>query len=206
MSVELKTVDVDCEALAQSFPSRVGSCFSLDFLAPIFAKDSVEKFFPKSQQSSIYVRQEMADVFCELTKTNRKPTQVLIGSPGIGKSLLLFIVALYRARNEQNAVVVYLRKTRRPRELTSVFVISAKTADQLQVSYSRTLLKTLTVEAVLQSVLQQCASINPSETYVKILDDEVLLFLDGLHSGDEALESPYHYLTTSGGFDSMVGE
>jgi len=56
-----------------------------EILSPICKEKGKETFFPPA----IYVRKEMVEVFAELTKIDRKDKQILIGSPGVGKSVLL---------------------------------------------------------------------------------------------------------------------
>jgi hypothetical protein len=204
----LQTAEVDGKSL-DSFLRRVGSRFDLDFLEPILAAPALEDFIPNNQQSvtqssGIYVRREMVDVFTELVRPDRKQRQVLIGSPGVGKSLLLFVVALYRAFCEEKSVL-YIRKTKTSQELTSVFFMTKKD-DKLEIRYNRTLSEDWTVGNLMEKVLEECAAIPPQESRVKVLEDKVLLFLDGLHEGDAELRGPHHYLATSGGHDSIVGE
>ena len=59
---------------------------------------------------------------------------------------------------------------------------------------------------VLKQVPKEDGNIDSENALVAVEDDEILLFLDGLHKGDKALRMPHHYLSTSGGHKTPVGE
>jgi hypothetical protein len=117
MTIKLETID--CKSIkGSSFLTTEGECIDLGFLAPMLATaGSRDMFFPKS----IYVRKEMCEVFKELIKSDRKRKQIMIGSPGVGKSILLFLVALYRTLYEDKPGC-FIRKARDSEELTSAFL------------------------------------------------------------------------------------
>ena len=85
-------------------------------LSPIMLIGEQERFIP----DAIYVRKEMCQVFTELTKDDRALTQILIGSPGVGKSVLLLVVALHRVLTT-GIPAIFVRKTRAPLEFVTVF-------------------------------------------------------------------------------------
>jgi DNA replication protein DnaC len=62
----------------------------------------------------------MCEVFGELTKKDRKQRQILIGSPGVGTSVLLFLVALHRVLTD-GISTCFVRKPKDSQEFTSVF-------------------------------------------------------------------------------------
>jgi len=59
----------------------------------------------------IYVRREMCQVFDELTERNRKKQQIVIGSPGVGKSVLLLLVAMHRVLADEVPTLSSARRT-----------------------------------------------------------------------------------------------
>jgi DNA replication protein DnaC len=90
-----ETTIVGCDGMLEFLKQEESTIYLKGTLDPLFDKTR-EKFLPES----IYVRKEMCDVFAELTREKRDEKQILIGSPGVGKSVLLFLVALYRALTE----------------------------------------------------------------------------------------------------------
>jgi hypothetical protein len=195
--------NISCTLFRSEAFLSVGSCLDLAFLKPIVAPDGIERFFPAELR--MFMRQEMVHVFKELVKKNRKQRQVLIGSPGVGKSLLSFLVALYRVFKE-GKVAVYIRKTSNTQEPTSVFFMTKNIDGSISIRSNRLVKRKLLVEDLLEDVLGECAGIASSDCLANLMQDEVLLFLDGLHEGDSELQIPHHYLATSGGHGSIVGE
>jgi hypothetical protein len=194
-----ETTIVGCDGMLEFLKQEESTIYLKGtLLDPLFDKMR-EKFLPES----IYVRKEMCDVFAELTREKRDEKQILIGSPGVGKSILLFLVALYRALTEDKPCC-FIRKTRYSHELTSVFVFVKNTsaeAGTLTVYYNRSVSKSKTPESILGEMSGQF----PIALWSIIVGD-VLLFLDGLHEGDTDLLLPHHYLSTSGGHDTPQGE
>ena len=78
-----------------------------------------DEFFP----SKIYVRDCMKTIFGYFHKDRltRNSNRVLLGSPGVGTSVLFFIAALEKALNGDKPVV-YMRKTKEEHEV-SIFVM-----------------------------------------------------------------------------------
>jgi hypothetical protein len=118
----------------------------------------------------------MVNVFKELIKSSRKKRQVLIGSPGVGKSLLLFLVALYRAYRE-GKTVVYIRKTTSTFELISLFYITKKDDSSITIHYNRTIKKQLMTGELLEGVLPKYADIAPVAAGTTVLMNKVLLMV-----------------------------
>ncbi len=83
----------------------------LDFLNPLRLPEHEDSFIP----TKIYIRKCMKQIFgwfCEDTRGKRRKPRalqtVLIGSPGVGKSVLFFLAALYQA---QSSYTIYYRRT-----------------------------------------------------------------------------------------------
>jgi hypothetical protein len=194
---------VQCDAMLETLTHEGSTILLTDYLQPLFMS-GLEMFLPKC----IYVRKEMCDVFAELTKASRRQKQILIGSPGVGKSILLFLVALYRAETEKKPCL-FIRKTRNSQELLSVFVITkhqSAAAGALTVFHDRDVDKTLRAQDILKETLRLLFNKTPREAARSILNDDFLVFLDGIHQGSDDLIMPHHYLSTSGGFDTPQGE
>ena len=85
-------------------------------------------------------------------------------------------------------------------------VNSDKENKEITIRYSRILQGNLGVDDVLADVLQKHMAINRSDAQVHVMSNNVLLFIDGLHEGDQDLYLPHHYLATSGGHDVPQGE
>jgi len=176
-----------------------GEVIQLDCLKTI-SLPKKELFFP----DSIYIRVEMCQVFRELTKKNRKERQILIGSPGVGKSILLFLVALHRAV-EEGIPTVFFRKTKNPQEFTSVFFMKKMDDSHVQVFFNRTVQNHVTVYEATEFVVSKYIG-NYENSMVPIQQGRCLLYIDGLHESDPDLQQPHHYLSTSGGYDAPHGE
>lgn len=126
-----KKVTIDCEDAfpeedGVSFLPNAGKSIPMGFLDQIRISqeekyEGGDRFLPP-RGTRLYVREEMVHTFTQLIDKRRKFCQVLIGSPGVGKSILLFLVALYRASVEQQKVL-YIRKTKDSHEFVSAFYI-----------------------------------------------------------------------------------
>ena len=95
-SIQYETATLNCADIGLGAAGLVeGECIETEtFFSPLAPPTKMkEHFFPKN---SIYIRKEMCEVFQELTKSGREMSQIVIGSPGVGKSVLIFLVALYR--------------------------------------------------------------------------------------------------------------
>jgi len=160
-----------------------------------------EPFIP----NVIYVRKEMCQVFGELTKENRKSRQILIGSPGVGKSILLLLVALHRVLTE-GVPTIFVRKTRDAEEFLSVFFMRKIDDTHIQVLFDRNVDKTATVRQTVGFVLSKYENVGAPRAMIPIRDGVIRLYIDGLHEGDPDLIHPFHYLCISGGYDSPQGE
>ena len=188
------TIEYDAKPPVEGSLIQLGS-----ILEPISL--SKELFVP----GVIYVRKEMCQVFGELTKDNRKNRQILIGSPGVGKSILLFLVALQRVLTK-GVPTIFVRKTRDAQEPLSVFFMKKTDDTHIEVLFDRKVDKTATVRQTVGFVLSKYAGVEAARAMIPIWNDNIHLYIDGLHEGDPDLIHPFHYLCTSGGYDSPQGE
>lgn len=116
----------------------------------------------------------------------RNSNRVLLGSPGVGKSVLFFIAALYKAETLERPVV-YFRKTREEKNI-SVFVMF-RTADGLRVLCDRRVQKDQ-----FRTIAQLRRAI------ISGFRKEFVVFLDGpRHDAEPDLNAFYEYFCTSGG-------
>jgi hypothetical protein len=113
-----------------------------------------ERFLPKVM--IICSEGDVSCVFAELTKKDRDERQIIIGSPGVGKNTLLFLVALSRALTESTPCC-FIRKTRYIRELTSGFFLKKTSAEAgtLTAYYNRSVKRGTTPETILEEMLRR---------------------------------------------------
>ena len=111
----------------------------LDFLEGMRSLDE-EAFLP----NKLYVRDNMRKIFGLYVNDSFPPNKrrtVLVGSPGVGKSILFFLAAIYRVykqSNEQKWATIYFRRTRA--EDISVFIMVPHTdTNHVHVIFTRTL-------------------------------------------------------------------
>jgi hypothetical protein len=111
-------------------------------LRPTDSEDFVEVFIPQK----IYIRQEMEKAFQELVYRGPNTTTVFSGSPGVGKSILMFLIVLYRAAKKGDKVT-YIRCTDDSSELISAFVMEYKSANLVHVRFNREIPRRINVPA-----------------------------------------------------------
>jgi hypothetical protein len=176
----------------------------LTFLNPLKIKDSFleEAFFPV--HNTLYVRECMRDIFelfCEDVK--KKPTRVpeygetvLIGSPGVGKSLLFFLAALYMAQKlpqPRITHVIYCRRTKTI-ERVSVFIMTPnEKTGGVHVLFTRNLLEFELGSDGLMSLFRFLFR-------DFIIRERCYVFIDGPRHDDDknTLDSGCDYLCTGG--------
>jgi hypothetical protein len=164
----------------------------LSFLHSLKTKD--ERFFPKS----IYVRKSMhviSDLFSRDAKNHapREKSAAFLGSPGVGKSILMFLAALNLSHRD---ITTFYRKTsNKAGENVSVFVMfPCQGSDRVNVLFTR------------GSGLENVNSLFEVNQYVaeelNIEREDYWAFVDGPHHADEmnTLKWKYDYFCTSGGF------
>jgi hypothetical protein len=192
--------------------------------------DLEDLFLPRS----IYVRHEMRGIFklfcrdvnllqhnnndeeevVRSKKTSlvlpRKKKTILLGSPGVGKSILFFLAALYRS---QNTVTIYIRRTAESDENTSMSVFVMFPEDfpeddktdraNIRVLFTRFMKKRYTTTGLsnLIDFLEENLQIKRREYYI---------FLDGPRYNeskqDDTLEGNFDFLCTSAGYPPPKGE
>ena len=211
---EWREAEIDCAAV---FPKGVlppvGSSIDMGFVDNVrrnpdaVSSGGMEEFLPTG---SIYLRQACIDTFNELTKANRTFQQVLIGSPGVGKSVLLFIVALYQAAVKK-VRVIYVRKTTVPEEDTSAFLIEPESSNadtkKVSVRFAREIDVEHSVKDVEAYIVDSYTQSSHNEHKRLKVQQKALLFVDGVNEGDPDLGfKKYNYLCTSGGHDGPKSE
>jgi hypothetical protein len=145
--------------------------------------------------SSLYVRDCMRYIFelfsndTALTPRNNH-RRVLLGSPGIGKSVLFFLVALKKA-HDSNVPVLYLRKTREELNI-SIFLMKKDGDGKVSVFFCRTMRKITATIPTLFLIFE------------RVLDSHFYTWIDGPRHDDrdDTLQNSYDYLCTSGGHPS----
>jgi len=201
-----KEEEIDCEAVfPQDMLPRVGSSIDMGFVDTLRLERAAgargEEFLPTG---NIYLRQEVRDTFNELTKGDRKYRQVLIGSPGVGKSVLLFLVALYQA-TVRKVPVLYVRKTKVPDEEISAFFLkqdpSKSDTKKVSVNFAREI-DTQHPVADIETYLVHTYTSNSELIHKRLkTSQKALLFVDGVQQDDDDLKKfkAYNYLCTSAG-------
>jgi hypothetical protein len=190
--------------------------------------DLEDLFLPRS----IYVRHEMRGIFklfcrdVNLLQHNnndeeevvpskktslvlpRKKKTILLGSPGVGKSILFFLAALYRS---QTTVTIYIRRTAVSDEDMSVFVMFPEDFPEddktdranIRVLFTRSMKKRYTTTGLsnLIDFLEENLQVNRREYYI---------FLDGPRYNeskqDNTLEGDFDFLCTSAGYPDFKHE
>lgn len=159
-----------------------------DFLGGLRMADDDDPFLPRR----IYMRNCMRVIFGYFRHDvlKRNSNRVLLGSPGVGKSVLFFIAALYNVEVKNSLPVVYLRKTREEKQVSAFAIF--RTENGLRVFWCRDIEKekykgTATCRRVVAALFgletRQC-----------------VVFLDGpRHDEEKDLNAFYEYFCTSGG-------
>lgn len=111
-----------------------GTRVSLDFLRRSLDGDQQrgELFFPRH----IFVREEMETAFRELIHNGTDTTTIFSGTPGIGKSILMFLVVLHKVVHD-DLKAVYIRFVEDPKELVSKFLMQRQQNGSIDIRYTR---------------------------------------------------------------------
>jgi hypothetical protein len=178
--------------------SADGSLMSLDFLGAL--REDEELFFPET----LYVRKSMrlvSSLFSQDDIESPKPTKtrtVLLGSPGVGKSILFFLAALVRSRR---GMTIYYRKTESTGENLSVFVMFPGQGNKVNVLFTR------------GAEDEDVPSLYSVDKFLKkllsISRKHYWTYVDGpRHDAheDNLLRKKYDYLCTSGGHPPLKSE
>jgi hypothetical protein len=151
---------------------------------------------------------DIFQLFCEDVNNERFPRKgetVLIGSPGVGKSLLFFLGALFMAQKSlqpRETQVIYCRLTKKNDERVSIFIMAPnEKTDGLHVVFTRNLPKAKLGNDGLMCLFD---FLDPSY----IVRNRCYVFIDGPRHDDRAntLDAGCDYLCTSGGHPSFKSE
>ena len=187
-------------------PPAANTVLDLAALQNLKPPSDVEEFIPKK----IFVRQEMLTIW-EKLRTNDEDaevkSQVLLGSPGVGKSVVIFLHAMRRASAGKK--VMYFRKTTYEDDI-SLFCMDKLDNGKVRVRYDRKVPKEQMINSMYSAVahqafpdLYQPASVEPIKRQTAGLKKrkEILFFVDGPRHNekDDTIAGSVHYLCTSGG-------
>jgi hypothetical protein len=143
----------------------------------------------------IYVRESMRQVFDLFRKdaaTKKRPpnSTVLLGSPGVGKSILFFLAALHQAA--RGLRVVYYRRTTRNHEADSLFIMSPSPQGGVRIWFTRRL------DAGAEGGIR---GLHESFRRYQVVTEQHVIYVDGPRYDDEpnTLSGRYDYFCTSGG-------
>ena len=190
-------VGSNLEPLFSESAMNANRMIDLSFLKELILIGEDEKFLVGDK---IYVRDCMRKISrlfqkdVECNKKGGRYATAFIGSPGVGKSVLCFLLALYQAQTKS---VVYYRCTGSDGENVSLFVMTpARDKNHVHVWFNRNMERTFTIDDIQWDV----KTFIPRETcYVHI---------DGPRYDDKenTLYGMYDYLCTSGGFRLFKSE
>jgi hypothetical protein len=170
----------------------------LSFLEQLAFTDkdfTMDPFFPSGE---IYIRDCMRLIFGLFSERDNAHT-VLLGSPGVGKSVLCFLAAMHKT---QKKPVVFYRQTSSHKYI-SVFIMCRKQGGAIDVVFTRLLDK--------NSVKVRGGLCVLHDFLVKKLvglhrKDEVLWFVDGPKHDDQQMMTDFNFFCTSGGYPMFADE
>lgn len=198
--------DGDGEGASPDHGNNSARTISTAFLDSLRLASENERFLlPRT----VYVRDCMRTIFglfredVESKKRAGAKNTVLVGSPGVGKSILFFLAAVYQARKRP---VGYYRRTRSELEMASLFFMmpeeGADAAEgKVRVWFTRSInKKALKKQGGLTSFSLDL------ENALLIQQEDYYAYVDGPNASDESdlLEGTFDYLCTSGGFPSFT--
>lgn len=198
--LKLSEATIDCSSLfqAEDLAAGVGETLDMSTLSQKLCGNYKEAFLPSTR---VYVRQEMIYVFKQLTAERSQDedviSQVLIGSPGVGKSILCFLVAIWQAMRGNQ--VVYWRKTSQQNEHISVFVLDRLNEDTTKVRFKfNREIKSGYLRYLHETWL--CPLLGREPEYDQ-LEKGLCVIVDGPNHTDtkDTFDGKVHYLCTSGG-------
>lgn len=158
----------------------------LNFLNDLRGNIAEDTFLPKV----IIIRKCMKFIFNLANNDTRNPRagkRALIGSPGVGKSILFFLVALIKARKTP---VVYYRKTKNTSDY-SLFFMNATKNEMIRIVFTRKLLPKTDSMTILNFLDEQ-----------RINVDNYYTFVDGPNHTEKVdiYNGYFDYFCTSGGY------
>lgn len=110
----------------------------LNLYAALSGLAAKREFFLSRQ---IYVRHEMEQLFREMQTREAARSHIVSGSPGIGKSLVFFLVAIFRAATKEERVF-YFRCTANAQEDASAFCLEKGSEENsVKINFTRSIEK-----------------------------------------------------------------
>lgn len=186
-----------------------GQALDLGFLSPL--QEAISNFF---MPNSLWVRHEMIETMNALRQNSQNfKRQVLIGSPGVGKSVLFFLYSLVFATDNPGRKVMYWRKAgANPKEI-ALLCMEALPDNQVHIRWNKV---PIPFQAKIQDIYTdwmqaayptffQGASASKRILFMghvtKLLNDTVTMFVDGPKQKDDkdTLGGSVDFLCTSGG-------
>lgn len=153
-----------------------------------------ELFFPSNRK--LFVRGCMQDIFERLTAEKKFVyRRVLIGSPGVGKSVLFFLAALRQAQMiESDKKVIFLRQTQDDSFISVFCMEPSNESDSVNVFFSRQ------VDKLYFDLLSTCREI--VDMFGLKDPEKRVVFVDGPRHDDKVntLQGTFDYFCTSGGY------
>ena len=146
----------------------------------------------------VFVRDCMQELFHYLVTTPDDMFNTVLGSPGVGKSLLSFLAALQIALINEHKTVLFMRKTSNHHEHISVFLIrKSKTEGSVDVNFQRRLYKVKYTLRELYIPIMEKVEKEVGETWD--IFKHLRTFIDGPNYKHEEDIPPPSDLVTSGG-------
>jgi hypothetical protein len=207
-----QTVDIRKTAITSLLDVPAGSVIDLAFLGGFGDRERRGGFF---MPESLYVREEMHSVWKEIEANDADDevfNQVLIGPPGVGKSVLLFLYALHRAQGGKK--VMYWRKARVDKSGISLFCMEpaslADAEESVRIQFTTAIPWEENISDIYIKYMQKTFpdlyqdvedEIEAKALTVELLRNEVLMFVDGPRYEDkkDTKDGSIHFLCTSGG-------
>lgn len=187
--IEITSEDEENSEVAVTVPRMVGKTLNLSSVLDGIIVDG-DPFLP----DTIYIREAMNKflaVFCDPTYDERR---IVIGAPGVGKSILTFLAYLWEASNHRDRSMFYFRKTGQKNEGMSIFFIQpGEVPGEAKVKYRRNVPHALTVNSIFLAIARE----HPSGT---------LIAVDGPKHDQVDDVSPQFDLITSGGHPVLKDE
>jgi len=207
-----QTVDIRKSAIMSVLQAPAGSIMDLAFLDEIKDREKLGGLF---MPESLYVRDEMHSVWKKLEANDVDEAvfnQVLIGSPGVGKSVLFFLYALHRAKSGKK--VVYWRKARVDKSGISLFCMEpvslADAEEGVRIQFTSAIPWEDDINDIYIQYMRMAFpdlyqdvehEIEAKSVTVDLLRNEVVMFADGPRYEDtkDTKNGSVHFLCTSGG-------
>jgi hypothetical protein len=198
------STSADASAPNAEIPA-VSNIISLERFDCLRVRDEEETFFPKIR--SLFVRQDMKRIMKRFMLTQSEIRNkhelarkfVLMGSPGIGKSLLFFLAAVWKATYRQQVVLYLCKSEDGP---CSVFYMFRDGPNQLGVFFKRMSVREMFKKEKKIDLFQMVGPLLDAFQLHYPESQQPLLFVDGPkhHDKENTLDGLFDYLCTSGGY------